>query len=104
MTIKLVKKEDGCTLYLEGRLDTLTAPETEEIFRKVQEQYSKVTLDLENLEYVSSAGLRVLKLLHIQMRDKGGRLYFRNTQKNVYEVFELTGFVGLFEFLPAGRD
>ena len=99
MTIRLVKTENGCDLYLEGRLDSLTAVETETIFQNVREQYTAVTLDLSELEYVSSAGLRVLKTLHIGMKDKGGALYIRNVRKNVYEVFELTGFVGLFQFV-----
>lgn len=99
MTIRLVKTETGCDLYMEGRLDSLTASETEEIFKNVRDQYQYITLDLSELEYVSSAGLRVLKMLHIWMKDKGGALYIRHARKNVYEVFELTGFVGLFQFV-----
>lgn len=99
MTIKLLKTEDGCTLFLEGQLNSVTSPETEELFKTVGDKYSNVTLDLSGLEYVSSAGLRILKSFHLAMKDKGGELYFCNTRKNVYEVFELTGFVGLFQFV-----
>ena len=98
MNIKLLKTEEGCDLFLEGRLDALTAPETEEIFKKVGAEYKYVTLDLTDLEYVSSAGLRVLKMFHLDLLDKKGHLYFRNPRKNVLEVFELTGFAGLFQF------
>ena len=99
MTIKLLKTDEGCTLFLEGRLDSVTSPEAEEYFGLTAGKYDNITLDLSKIEYVSSAGLGVLKTLHINMKEKGGNLYFRNTRKNVYEVFELTGFVGLFQFL-----
>ena len=50
------------------------------------------------LEYISSAGLRALKRLHMEMKKKGGSLVLTNVRKMVMEVFEMTGFAGLLMF------
>jgi len=99
MTIKLVKRDTEGELLLSGRLDTTTAPEAEEVFDQVSEQFQTVILNLQDLEYISSAGLRSLKRLHMAMKKKNGELYLKNTNKMVMEVFEMTGFAGLLRFL-----
>jgi len=99
MTIKLVNRGTEGELLLEGRLDTNTAPEAEEVFEQMIERFDTVILNLQNLEYISSAGLRVLKRLHMGMRKKGGELCLKNTNKMVMEVFEMTGFAGLLRFI-----
>lgn len=83
---------------LDGRLDTTTAPEAEEIFLQTAERFEKVTLHFAALDDVSSAGLRVIRRLHMTMRKKGGRLVPKNVSKMVMEVFEITGFAGVLEF------
>lgn len=98
MNIKLINRGQEGELLLEGRLDSLTAPEAEEIFLQMAERFEKVTLNLENLEYISSAGLRALKRLHMTMRKKNGTLALKNVRKMVMEVFEMTGFAGLLKF------
>lgn len=99
MTINLVNRNTEGELMLEGRLDTKTAPEAEEIFNQVAERFESVVLNMQNLTYVSSAGLRVLKRLHMNMKKKGGSLVLKNVNKMVMEVFEMTGFVSLLEFI-----
>lgn len=98
MNIKLINRGQEGELLLEGRLDSLTSPEAEEIFLQMAERFEKVTLNLENLEYISSAGLRTLKRLHMTMRKKNGTLVLKNVRKMVMEVFEMTGFAGLLRF------
>jgi len=99
MVIKLVKRENEGELLIEGRLDSNTAPEAEEIFNQMAERFDKVVLNLEKLEYTSSAGLRIIKNLQVQMNKKSGELCLKNVNKMVMEVFEMTGFAGFLKFI-----
>ncbi len=76
---------------LEGRLDTSTSPELEEALKASFEEADALTLDLGKLEYISSAGLRVLLLTHKTMSAKGG-LKVINVNDTIKEIFEITGF------------
>lgn len=98
MTIRLVSHGQTGEFFLDGRLDSNTAPEAEEIFAETLPRFDNITLDLENLEYISSAGLRVFKRLYMDLKKKGGILTVKNTQEMIMEVFEMTGFVSLFRF------
>ena len=98
MTIKLVSRETEGELLLEGRLDSNSSPEAGEIFQKMAERFDRVILNMAGLEYVSSAGLRIIKLLHMAMRKKNGELVVTNVNRMVMEVFEMTGFAGLLKF------
>ncbi len=92
----ITKKLDGNTLTLEveGRLDTLTAPELEKVVKEELDGVNALIYDLSKLTYVSSAGLRVLLLSNKIMSEKGGMLV-RNATKEVIDVFELTGFTNI---------
>ena len=98
MNIKLINRGQEGELVLEGRLDTLTAPEAEEVFNQMAERFEKIVLNMSGMEYVSSAGLRTLKRLHMAMKKKNGSLVLTNVRKMVMEVFEMTGFAGLLNF------
>ena len=91
--LNITKKveEKNAVLLLEGRLDTVTAPQLEETLLAIYPQLSELTFDLEKLEYISSAGLRVLLSAHKVMSCKGG-LKVANVNEIVREVFEVTGF------------
>jgi len=91
MTIN--KTLDGNTLNvaLEGRLDTVTAPELEASLREDLDKIDSLVLDFSKLEYISSAGLRVLLSAHKSMAGKGG-MKVKNVNEIVNEVFEVTGF------------
>ena len=97
MDIKLVSRGTEGEVLLIGRLDANSAPEAEEIFREIMERFDKVVLNLQYLEYISSAGLRVLKVIHMGMKKKDGELVLINVQKMVMEVFEMVGFAGLLK-------
>lgn len=80
------------TIAVEGRLDTTTAPDLE---KKLKEHYGSITgltLDFEKLEYISSAGLRVVLGAHKAMN---GKLIVKNVKEIVMEVFEVTGFLDI---------
>ena len=83
------------TFTLEGRLDTITAPDLEAKINEVVGDASKLILDLGSLEYISSAGLRVL-LGAAQAMDGKGDMVVCNLTQSVRDVFELTGFSDLF--------
>lgn len=99
MHIKLINRGTEGELLLEGCLDSLTAPETEQIFKQMAERFDSLILNMQKLDYISSAGLRVLKILHMLMKKKGGNLSLTHVNKMVMEVFEMTGFVGLLRIM-----
>ena len=99
MVIKLVNRETEGELLIEGRLDSNSAHEAEEIFTQVGDRFDKVILNMEKLEYTSSAGLRIIKNLQVQMNKKQGELALKNVNKMVMEVFEMTGFAGFLKFI-----
>ena len=94
MTIE--KKTNGTALEiaLEGRLDTMTAPELETELNQSLGSADSLTLDFSKLEYISSAGLRVLLSAHKVMSNKGG-MKITNVNEIVQEVFEVTGFADI---------
>lgn len=92
MSLKIEKKnEDSTVLLLSGRLDTATAPELETEISGILPNAESLVLDMENLEYISSAGLRVILKTHKALEPKGG-LKLRNVPESVKEVFDITGF------------
>lgn len=89
----ITKKQNGSALEiaLAGRLDTMTAPDLEAELKSCLDGVDSLTLDCEKLDYISSAGLRVLLTAHKTMSGKGSmRLIHIN--EVVQEVFEVTGF------------
>ena len=81
-------------LKVEGRLDTITAPELD---KKINELDAKgIVLDLENLEYISSAGLRVLLSTHKKFVKLNG-MKVTNVKSEVMEIFEMTGFADILD-------
>ena len=91
MTIS--KKQNGSALEisLAGRLDTMTAPELEAEINKSLDGAESLTLDFSRLDYISSAGLRVLLSAHKVMCRKGG-MKVTHVNEIVQEVFDVTGF------------
>ena len=94
--MNITKNLNGSSLEiaLEGRLDTMTAPELEAELKKSMDGAESLTLDFSRLEYISSAGLRVLLSAHKAMSAKGG-MKVTNVNEIVREVFEVTGFADI---------
>ncbi len=95
--IDLVKHDNEGELIMDGELDVNTSTDAEEILKDVVERFDRLVINMEKLEYVSSAGLRVLKRANINMRRKGGTLLLKNVTKSVMEVLELTGLAVMFK-------
>ncbi|MBS7263205.1 MAG: STAS domain-containing protein [Eubacteriales bacterium] len=89
----IIKEKNGAELKisLEGRLDTMTAPELEKELKDRLADVNTLTLDFEKLEYISSAGLRVLLSAQKAMNAKG-TMKVVHVNETVMEVFEVTGF------------
>ncbi|MBR4210229.1 MAG: STAS domain-containing protein [Verrucomicrobia bacterium] len=91
MTINKTLKDTVMTLALEGRLDTTTAPELEKELKDSLDGVTDLTFDLEKLEYISSAGLRVLLSAQKTM-NKQGTMKLVHVGEVIMEIFEVTGF------------
>ncbi len=96
MKIEKNLNEKNLVVALEGRLDTTTAPQLEEELKTGLKGVTDLVIDLSKLEYISSAGLRVLLSAFKIMRNKG-KMKVTNANELVKEVFEVTGFS---DFLP----
>ena len=91
MNITADKNGSSLTLALDGRLDTTTAPALDKILKTSLDGVTDLTLDLEKLEYLSSAGLRVL-LSGQKAMNKQGTMTVRHVNETIMEIFEITGF------------
>ena len=94
MTINKTAHDSALELALEGRLDTTTAPALEEELKASLEGVTELVLDFEKLEYISSAGLRVLLSAQKRM-NKQGTMTIRKVCADIMEVFEITGFADI---------
>jgi anti-anti-sigma factor len=93
MTINVAQNENQTIVEVEGRLDTVTAPDLEkQLSSYMQANGVDLVLDCEKMEYVSSAGLRIILTLHKMLTSKGGKFTLRNLNKEVRNVFDMTGF------------
>ena len=94
LNIKKNKEGSALTVALEGRLDTTTAPQLEAELKNSLVDVQELTLDLEKLEYISSAGLRVL-LSSQKIMSKQGSMKVTHVNDVVMEILEVTGFVDI---------
>lgn len=93
MSLKIEKQSEGTkdTVLLSGRLDTTTAPELEDFMEKELKDTQELVFDLTDLEYISSAGLRVLLKVQKYMNKKGD-FKLTHVSEVIEEIFEITGF------------
>jgi len=99
LDMKLVNRGDEGELLLFGKLDSQTSIDAEKYFDEASDRFDHLILNMAELSYLSSAGLRILKKTHIKMNRKGGVLSLCNVNDNIMEVFEITGFAGLLNFI-----
>lgn len=94
MTIENKKDANKLTLTIKGRLDTSTAPDLEGALKQSLDGVTELILDIEKLEYISSAGLRVLLTAQKTM-SKQGSMKLINVCEEIMDIFELTGFIDI---------
>ncbi len=94
--MNIIKTGEGNALNiaLEGRLDTTTAPQLDGEIKASVEGLQELTFDLAGLDYISSAGLRVL-LSAQKVMNRQGEMVIRNVKPEIMEIFEVTGFVDI---------
>ena len=92
----IIKTTEGTTLNLalEGRLDTTTAPQLETELKGSMDGVTELNMNFEKLEYLSSAGLRVILTAQKTM-NKQGKMVIRHVNETIREVFEVTGFIDI---------
>jgi anti-sigma B factor antagonist len=91
MEIIKTQEDNKLTVALEGRLDTVTSPQLEGELRTAVNGISELIFDMAKLDYVSSAGLRVL-LSAQKVMNRQGSMTIRNVKPEIMEIFEVTGF------------
>lgn len=96
MTIQKRAEGTELTIAVDGRIDTTTAPELEAEIAASIGEITKLSFDFAGLEYISSAGLRVLLAAQKKMKDMS-RVVILNANEGVKEIFEVTGFVDILD-------
>ncbi len=94
MTITKNQESGKLTIALEGRLDTTTSPQLEAELRTSVNDVTELVFDLDKLDYISSAGLRVL-LAAQKVMNKQGEMKIKNVKPEIMEIFDVTGFVDI---------
>jgi anti-sigma B factor antagonist len=100
------KQQNGiCILGLLGRLDSNTSPDFEKkIFEVIDDGTTSVVVDFEGLDYISSAGLRVLLKAAKEIKRSQGKIVLSSMKEYIREVFEIAGFVSLFPIVSSVDD
>lgn len=91
MTISKTHEGGKFSIKIDGRMDTLTAPELEKVLKMELGDASELVIDFADLDYISSAGLRVL-LSAQKVMNRQGSMVIRNVKPKVMDIFEVTGF------------
>ena len=95
MEIKVNQEGASSVIELKGHLDAYTAKEADAVFKREAEAHDEVILDMAEVNYLSSAGIRVLRNLYMIMYRKGGSLRMVNPTETVTSVLEMTGLLDL---------
>ena len=95
-----IKEEDNkIVAVLEGELDTTAALEVEETLKPLFDNDGRdIVIDCTELEYIASSGLRILLSILKQAKAHGSHVVLRNVNDDIREVFQMTGFISIFEF------
>lgn len=92
MQINIYEENGASVIAPSGKIDHVTVGEFEEKMSKLGEQTNELVLDMNEVEYVSSAALRAILNINDLMADKGGSFTLKNVNKKVMEIFNITGF------------
>ena len=98
MELKIIEENGNVTFYVEGQLDTTTFSDFEEALQPYLTAQVNLILDFKALEYLSSAGLRVILRTQQKIEELNASLLIRNCNREVMEVFEITGFDDFLKF------
>ena len=99
MTINKSKEGEKIIIALEGRLDTTTSPNLQEVLIPAFDDANEIVLDFAELVYISSAGLRVLLMGQKTADAKNAPMSIKNVSEDIMEVFEMTGFADMLSIV-----
>jgi anti-sigma B factor antagonist len=91
MTVNIERNYESVTLGISGRLDTATAPNLEKIINEFPEDIKEIVFDMFRVDYISSAGIRVLLGAYKKMNLNHGTMRIEKANELIREVFEMTG-------------
>ena len=94
MVINQTRENDKMTVKVSGRLDTATAPQLEAEMKNALDGVQKLVIDFSDLDYISSAGLRILLAIQKKM-NKQGSMLVKGSNETIKEIFEVTGFTDI---------
>ena len=98
MDLQTKNEKNAIVVTISGRLDAVTAPEYEKRIRELIDGGNCVfVVDFEQLDYISSAGLRALLLMAKLLKEKDGRVCLANVKGNVRSVFDMSNFIAIFK-------
>ena len=97
MTINIKRELGLVTLRITGRLDTTTSPNLDSVINELPEDTKELAFDMSGIEYISSAGIRVLLSAYKKMNFNQGKTRIENFNDIVREVFEMTGLLQMLE-------
>lgn len=92
MKVKLVNRTNYGEYVFDGKLDSVSTPKVQQIILDTYERFPKIVLNFERLQYLSSAGLRLIKVVDALTKEKGINFVLTNVPHFVMEVLEMTGF------------
>lgn len=95
LSVTTTTNDNVIEVKLEGRLDVKAAKEADAAFAQAASEAKDIVLDMSDLDYIASAGLRSLKRLRGATRENGCKLTLRNVKEDVMEVLEMTGFAAM---------
>lgn len=105
MEITTEKKENLMVINLTGKLDSVTSPQLEDkLIKLIDEENYNIVFNCIQLDYISSAGLRVLLVGAKKVKVKNGKIKLANLKKHIREVFEIAGFTAIFELYETVED
>ena len=99
MEIRKTANGNMLVLKVSGRLETMTAPQLDAEVQSLPEGVSELVMEISDLEYVSSAGLRVFLVAHKKMKSRGGAMKISGANASVKKVFDITGFSPILNFV-----
>ena len=100
MNIRIEVIDSNVVATIEGSLDTAAAREAEKVMDPLNNVEGKdIIIDCTNMEYISSAGLRIFLGILQNAEEKGGHVYIKGLNDTVLAIFDLTGFSNIFEFM-----
>ena len=98
MTIKDKKENEKLTVYIDGKIDTTTSPDLMEYLQEAMKGVKELEFDFENVDYISSAGLRVLLFAQKTMNAQG-TMVISHVNEDIMETFELTCFTDILTII-----